>query len=153
MRQGQKSDRNASPGSDHSDQLGLTRIGLKILRGTRTDLKIFRRYKKYDLPQTSSCICLHFMQQQPGKMQDHAIRHFVTVVVPCFLGFQYWFQVSRCNSRSLHHAIASVTQHSQFNSRRDQLFTLFFPPFSFSTTFSSFAYMYIFYFLSKNPYI
>ena len=61
-------DRNASLGSDHSDQLGLTRIGLKILRGTRTDLKIFRRYKKYDLPQTSSCIGLHFMQQQPGKM-------------------------------------------------------------------------------------
>ena len=61
-------DRNASPGSNHSDQLGLTRIGLKILRGTRTDLKIFRRYKKYDLPQTSSCIGLHFMQQQPGKM-------------------------------------------------------------------------------------
>ena len=62
-RQGQKSDRTGSPGSDHSDQLGLTRIGLKILRGTRTDLKIFR-YKKYDLPQTSPCIGLHFMQQQ-----------------------------------------------------------------------------------------
>ena len=121
-RQGQKSDRTASPGSDHSDRLGLTRIGLKILRGTRTDLKIFRRYKKYDLPQTSSCIGLHFMQQQPGKMQDCAICHFVALVVPCFLGFQYWFPVSRCNSQYLHHAVASVAQHSQFNS----LWTTFF---------------------------
>ena len=96
-------DRTASPGLDHSDQLGLTRIGLKILRGTQTDLKIFRRYKKYDLPQTSSCIGLHFMQQQPGKMQDRTILHFVTLVVPCFPSFQYWFPISRCNSRSLHH--------------------------------------------------
>ena len=70
VRQGQKLDLTASPGLDHLDQLGLTWIGLKILRGTQTDLKIFRRYKKYDLPQTSSCIGLHFMQQQPGKMQD-----------------------------------------------------------------------------------
>ena len=119
-RQGQKLDRTASPGSDHLDQLGLTQIGLKILRGTWTDLKIFRRYKKYDLPQTSSCIGLHFMQQQPGKIQDCAIRHFVTLAVPCFLGFQYWFPVSRCNSQYLHHAVASVAQHSQFNSCRDQ---------------------------------
>ena len=135
MRQGQKLDRTASPGSDHSDQLRLTRIGLKILGGIRTDLKIFRRYKKYDLPQTSSCIGLHFTQQQPGKMQDRAICHFVTLVVPCFLGFPYWFPVSRCNSQSLHHAVASVAQRSQFNSRRDQPFSFFFPPFSFSTTF------------------
>ena len=97
--------------------LRLTRIGLKIskiLRGTQTDLQIFRRYKKYDLPETSSCIGLHFMQQQPGKMQDCAIRHFVTLVVPCFLGFQYWFPVSRCNSGSLHHARNLTVQSQRF---------------------------------------
>ena len=123
FRQGQKLDRTASSGSDHSDQLRLTRIGLKILRGTRTDLKIFRRYKKYDLPQTSSCIGLYFMQQQPGKMQDRTIRHFVTLVVPCFLGFQHWFPVSRCNSRSLHLMVQRLG--SQFNSCCDQLFSFF----------------------------
>ena len=62
------------------------------------------------------------MQQQPGKMQDCAICHFVALVVPCFLGFQYWFPVSRCNSQYLHHTVASVAQHSQFNS----LWTTFF---------------------------
>ena len=99
-RQGQKLDWTTSPALDHSDQLGLNQIGLKILRGTRTDLKIFRRYKKYDLPETSACIGLHFTQQQPGKMQDHVIRHFVTLVVLCFLSFQYWFPVSRCTACS-----------------------------------------------------
>ena len=34
---------------------------------------------------------------------------------------------------------------------RDQLFSFFFPSFSFSTTFFPFAYMYIFDFLSKKP--
>ena len=146
MRHGQKLDRTASPGSDHSDQLRLTRIGLKTLGGIRTDLKIFRTYKKYDLPQTSSCIGLHFMQQQPGKMQDRVICHFVTLVVPCFLGFPYWFPVSRCNSQSLHHAVASVAQRSQFNSCRDQ-------PFSFSTTFFLLHTCIYLIFYQKKPYI
>ena len=31
-------------------------------------------------------------------MQDRAIHHFVTLVVPCYLGFQYWFPVSKYSS-------------------------------------------------------
>ena len=136
-----------SLGSDHLDQLRLTRIGLKIPGGTRADLKVFRRYKKYDLPQTSSCIGLHFMQQQPRKMQDREIHHFVTLVVPCFLGFQYWFPVSRCNSRSLHLTIQRFPV--QF-SLRPTFLCFFFPIFSFS---SILFFCIIFDFFMKKPHI
>ena len=133
-RQGQKLDQTMSPGLDHSDQLGLTRVGLKILRGTRTDLNIFRRYKKYDLPETSSCIVrcigLHFMQQQCGKMQDRAIRHFVRLVVSWFSilvpGFQ--MQLTVPSSVTPPKVSSSILIATNF-------FLFFFPIFSFSSTF------------------